>query len=102
MSSFFIKFPALIGASLLSLAAAAQTADAAAPLSRAEVIADLVVWQQSGLGAMHAGDDTANVFGADYRAAQARYEALRRAPEFAQLVERIAREHGEPVHMAAH
>jgi hypothetical protein len=70
-------------------------------LSRAEVLADLVVWQRSGLAALHQGEAGPPAFDASYRAAQAAYLALRAAPSFALLVRRIAAETGERTDMAA-
>lgn len=71
----------------------------AAPRSRAEVIADLEIYRKSGLAEMDSRDD-AQVFGAAYQTAQARYQALRASPEFASLVTKIAKARGESVSTA--
>lgn len=59
-------------------------------LTRAEVIADLLVWRAAGLEALHRqtnqGPDT---FSKEYKLAQTRYSYLRASPQFATLVERI-------------
>jgi len=64
------------------------------PRSRAEVIADLEIYRRSGLAQLDASESP-DAFGKAYLEAQARYQALRAAPEFKQLVARIARERGE-------
>ncbi len=64
------------------------------PRSRAEVIADLEIYRRSGLAALD-GSESPDAFSNAYIAAQARYQALRAAPAFKQLVARIARERGE-------
>ena len=79
-------------------AAASETA-VETPLSRAEVLADLQIWRESGMAALQWRDEPA-MFDAGYDAAAARYAALRAAPTFAALVERIAREHGDHLVMA--
>lgn len=64
-------------------------------LTRAEVIADLQIWRESGMADLSPGEASADVFGARYRQAQARYLALRSSPRYAQLVQKIAEERGE-------
>jgi hypothetical protein len=91
---------------LASTAACAQESPsaAAAPmssLSRAEVLADLVVWQRSGMAALHQGEAGPPAFDAAYRAAQTAYVALREAPSFAALVRQIAAQTGERTEIAA-
>lgn len=68
----------------------------AAPVTRAQVLADLEIYRQSGLQALDSRD-APDVYGADYMKAQARYQALRQSPAFAMAVARIARERGEAV-----
>lgn len=82
----------------------ASPADAPAPtstMSRAEVLADLQVWRESGLAELQAGESGPDVYSARYRSAEARYAAMRAAPAFAALVDRIARERGERLQIAA-
>ncbi len=90
---------AIVAASLVAGAAAAQDIGDGAgerPLTRAEVLADLEIYIQSGLRDLdrqdgpHFGD-------AAYEAARAKYAALRRAPAFAARVQEIARQRGETV-----
>jgi hypothetical protein len=50
-----------------------------APVTRAEVRADLKAWQESGMAALSYGDHNANTMSPAYKAAHARYEALRSA-----------------------
>ena len=64
------------------------------PRSRAEVIADLEIYRRSGLAQLDSSESP-DAFGKAYVEAQARYQALRAAPAFKQLVARIARERGE-------
>jgi hypothetical protein len=88
---------------LATATSAAQAIDAAGegePLSRAQVLADLEVWKQSGMAAFADGEASIDVHSAAYRTAQARYIALRSSPEFAQLVTRIARERGDEMQVA--
>ena len=73
---------------------------AAAPVSRAQVIADLEVYRKSGLAELESRDEPA-FYGADYRAAQARYQALRESPAFAMRVAQLARQRGEMIATAA-
>jgi Domain of unknown function (DUF4148) len=87
-----------LGAAGAALAADAD-ADAPAPLSRAEVLADLQIWRESGMAALHAREEPA-MLDAQYDAVAARYAALRASPMFAALVERIARERGEKIQVA--
>jgi hypothetical protein len=70
--------------------------DQASTLSRAEVLADLQVWQASGLAQLQHGD-APDVYGAEYQRASALYAALRKSPHFAVLVQSIAAKRGEVV-----
>jgi hypothetical protein len=72
---------------------------AAAPLSRAEVLADLQVWRESGLAELSGGEEPA-IFKPGYDACLARYLALRASPAFASLVQRIAQDRGEELLIA--
>jgi hypothetical protein len=65
-------------------------------LSRAEVLADLQVWKASGLAELQNGY-TSEIFGSQYQRASARYEALRKSPHFAELVQSIAAKRGDVV-----
>lgn len=73
---------------------------AASTPSRAEVLADLIVWQRSGLAALQGGEAGPDTTSATYRAALAAYQAERESPAFAQLVQRIASERGESTQVA--
>jgi hypothetical protein len=66
-------------------------------LSRAEVLADLQVWQRAGLQAFNRGEASPDTSSVEYRRAYARYAELRTSAEFAALVQSIARERGETV-----
>ncbi|MFT3955559.1 MAG: hypothetical protein QM722_14560 [Piscinibacter sp.] len=63
-------------------------------LPRSEVLAELEIWRDSGLAALERGE-ASDTSGPSYRAALARYQALRDAPAFADQVARIARRLGE-------
>ena len=83
---------------------AASAADAdvpAAPLTRAEVLADLEVWQLAGMPGLARGDADTELHSAEYRAAHAKYLQMVNSPEFAQRVIRIARKRGERFEVAA-
>ena len=66
-------------------------------LSRAEVLADLEIWRRSGLAGLQRGEASPDTFSPQYREAHARYVAMRSSPEFAALVQSIARDRGEIV-----
>lgn len=92
---------ALLTTGLAAGAAVAHDIDdgagvSARPLTRAEVIADLEIYVQSGLRDLDMQDGS-RFGGPDEAAARARYEALRRAPAFAARVQEIARQRGEAV-----
>jgi hypothetical protein len=98
-----LLLPELLWLASLSVCAQPQTApvsDLAAPpvqLSRAEVLADLQVWRESGLALLAADPGQAPFTGSDYQQARTRYERMRASPGFAELVNTIARRKGEPV-----
>lgn len=58
-------------------------------LSRAEVMADLGLWQQAGLSHAANGEASPDVFAKDYQAKLARYHAMRNGPVYAEAVRRI-------------
>ncbi len=65
-------------------------------LTRAEVIADLQIWRESGAAALH----RQNEGGTDYFSpavleSVARYNSMRASPSFAMRVAKIAQERGE-------
>jgi len=67
-------------------------------LTRAEVLADLQIYRESGLAQAarideHLGGDSAEVL-----AARQRYAQLRNSERYAALVAQIAQQTGEPVH----
>ena len=94
------KLIALLVVPLCVGSAALAQEDSPAGLSRAEVLADLQIWRDSGMAAVHAGEDPA-WFNRGYDAAAARYAAMRASPEFAALVDRIAQQRGEKVKIAS-
>jgi hypothetical protein len=93
-----LKFNLMICSALLSLGMnmtrAAEQDAAPAPAARAEVLADLEIWRESGLALAQSGDafDPQTPF---YRESLARYQAMRTSPQFAERVDRIARQRGE-------
>jgi hypothetical protein len=94
------KLIALLVVPLCVGSAALAQEDSPAGLSRAEVLADLQIWRDSGMAAVHAGEDPA-WFNRGYDAAAARYAAMRASPAFAALVDRIAQQRGEKVKIAS-
>jgi hypothetical protein len=88
------------GSPTLALADDGMATAAERPLSRAEVLADLQIWRESGLEALQNGEESA-VCTPHYDAALARYAALRASPAFAALVQRIAQQRGETVLVSA-
>ncbi len=62
-------------------------------LTRAEVIADFLVWRASGLYDLnHRGDQDVDTNSLEYMRAEAKYEYLRASPQFAALVAQIKRD----------
>ena len=104
IASAFVTAQAHEAGAAPSVAAATPVVHESAPvfsaqpstLSRAEVLADLQVWQASGLAALQHGDRP-DVFSAEYQRASALYAALRKSPHFAVLVQSIATKRGEVV-----
>ena len=94
---------AVLAVALGSVQAADEgnNAPAAPELTRAEVLADLTIWRKSGLADAQSGESASDPVSPNYIAAMARYQALRTSPQFAQLVQRIARERGEKAQIAA-
>jgi hypothetical protein len=93
-----LKTTSLLVATLCSAfvtAASAADAVATAPLTRAEVLADLEVWMLAGMPSFALGEADTDLDSAQYRAAHAKYQQMIDSPEFAQRVIRIARKRGE-------
>lgn len=68
--------------------------------SRAEVLAELQIYQRSGLADLERRDSP-DWLSQQYQAASARYAALRSSPEFASLVKKIEQRRVEMAHVAA-
>lgn len=51
-------------------------------LTRAEVQADLAIWNRAGLGELHRGELTPDTFSSEYKAAYAEYVRMRNGPEY--------------------
>ena len=68
--------------------------------SRAEVIAELEVWQRSGLARLERSYEP-DIYSEQYRVAQARFNAMRTSPQFAARVQAIASARGETSTVAA-
>ncbi|WP_077035969.1 DUF4148 domain-containing protein [Pelomonas sp. KK5] len=81
----------LIASTLLAatLGAAAQALPEAPALTRAEVLADLDLYRESGLSRLNDGPVISN-FTPEYQVALRRYRELRASPRYAELV----RQHG--------
>ena len=88
------------GSPTLAVAAEGKEAATERPLSRAEVLADLQIWRESGLEALQEGEESV-AHTPPHDAALARYAALRASPAFGALVQRIAQQRGERVLMSA-
>lgn len=92
----------IIAATLAAGAAFAQSTNASADdaqlpqKTRAEVIADLEIYIQSGLRDLEM-NDSPDFGGQRHQAARARYDALRRAPAFAARVREIGKHSDETV-----
>lgn len=66
-------------------------------VSRAEVLADLQLWRESGLASLNRGETGYDALSPAYREAHARYTALRASPRYAELVQSYARQRGESI-----
>ena len=64
------------------------------PRDRSEVLAEIEIWQRSGLAELDRRE-APDTFSQQYLAALARYNAMRASPEFSSRVAAIARERGE-------
>ena len=88
------------GAALVGGAFAAEgSAESDAPKTRAEVLAELEIWRESGLADLENGEAEL-AYTPRHDAALARYAALRAAPSFMPRVHRIAQRRGERVLVA--
>jgi hypothetical protein len=93
---------AVMAIGLCSVSAAEEANNAPAPeVTRAEVLADLTIWRESGLADAQSGESASDPVSPNYLAALNRYQALRASPQFALLVQRIAHERGEKAQIAA-
>lgn len=84
-----MKFLTVVSSICIALVvdAVAQTPQATGAKSRAEVRADIEIWKESGLAALDMyGEITPDPSSPQYRAAKARYEALRQSPQFMERV----------------
>jgi hypothetical protein len=64
--------------------------------TRAEVLADLQIWRESGLAALEGnGDGKTSFVDPRWAAAHARYDQLRASPRYAALVQKFAGRHGQ-------
>lgn len=71
-------------------------------VSRAEVLADLKIYQESGLAAAErVASETGQPNGVELQAARERYAALRHGERYAALVAEFAARRGETVRIAA-
>lgn len=67
------------------------------PLSRAEVKADLYMWRLSGMQDAAFFSEYHDEQNPQYRAALARYQAMRSSPDYAALVEKLRADPSAPV-----
>ena len=86
---------------LAGAASAQQVTPQSSMLTRAEVLADLEIWRESGMADLDRGHATPPFYSARYQHAKAEYERLRASPQFATLVNRIASAHGWDIHQPA-
>ena len=70
--------------------AGSKVPSAASTKTRAEVLADLQLWQESGLSRYEGFGEGPNTYDPGYRAAQAKYAELRASPRFAELVAKFS------------
>jgi recombinational DNA repair protein (RecF pathway) len=87
---------ALLAASAFTSAAHAQAAPDGRQqgLTRAEVVADFIIYRESGLELLNEAD-AVNFYSPEYLQAKARYQALRSSSYYAELVQKVtAQRHG--------
>ncbi|SAI41743.1 Uncharacterised protein [Bordetella ansorpii] len=76
----------------ITYAAPPSVAGQASPthaLTRAEVQADLAIWQRAGMSAFWRGQETPDVYSAGYRKAEAEYVRMRNGAEYQQELQRL-------------
>jgi len=89
-----IQLTAVLFASLVAGAAMAQEATevpnsyGTGTLTRAEVKADLEVWNRSGMGQLSRGESTPKVFSQRYRQAYSEYVRMRNGPEYQEALKK--------------
>jgi len=74
------------------LTACASQAPSTSTRSRAEVRADLAMWQRSGMDHFYQGRGPVDVFSPKYRRSYAEYQRLRAGPEYQAELDRIRAE----------
>ena len=85
-----------------SSASSVSRTRAASTKSRAEVLADLEIWRESGLASLETVGEGRNSYSDErYQAAEAKYQELRASPKFAARVRQLARQGGEVVDAAS-
>ncbi|WP_431288386.1 DUF4148 domain-containing protein [Roseateles chitinivorans] len=89
LSAAALAVPAFAHGDRTSEIATADLKMPAATKTRAEVLADLQIYRESGLAAVDRTEDT-GVEVAERAKAEARYAALKASPRFAELVRRFA------------
>ena len=77
-------------------AMASAPGDASAPLTRAQVLADLAVWKKSGMSDLYRGNQEPDVYSAKYRKRYAEYLRLRNGPEYQAALRREQERATEP------
>ena len=61
-------------------------------LTRAELIADVMIWRASGLAELHnQGERAVDPISLEYARVSARYNHMRASPQFAVLVDQVSR-----------
>lgn len=66
----------------------ALTSPYGAPLTRAEVLADLALWKRAGVDRFWRGEATPDIYSPEYKAAFSEYVRLRSGPDYQAEVQR--------------
>lgn len=98
-SALFATLAAVSTVALANDNPTVQPVNSPSQVSRAQVLADLQIYRESGLAAVEQSE-TYGYDSARRDQAQAKYAKLRNSPYYATLVKRIAAEHGEKVDLA--
>lgn len=92
MATVLVATSLAVGASIaqVSFSVPANLPTPMSTLTRADVLADFLVWRASGLHELtHRGESDTDTSSPEYMQAEARYDYLRASPQFPELIDQI-------------